>query len=104
MQKSFTITRADVTSDDLDSLRPEILSVTGSETEAASIMRSLERIGTDPSILAYEMTQVTRGPRLGGVSTSAWRVRADRGLPPAPVPGLPEDEIDPETMSAPPGA
>lgn len=79
MKKSFTIPRTDTIGDDLPALTAEIVKATGSETEAASIVRSLQRLGTDPSILFYEMTLVTRGPRYGGVATPAWRVRADRG-------------------------
>jgi hypothetical protein len=59
---------------------PQILDATGSASDAASIFRSMERLGTDPSILFYEITSVVRGSRHGGVSTSAWRVRADRGV------------------------
>jgi hypothetical protein len=81
LSKTFTITRTDTLASDLHSALPQIMNATGSETEAASILRSLERLGTDPSILFYEMTLVVRGPRNGGVTTSAWRVRADRGLP-----------------------
>jgi hypothetical protein len=81
LKKSFTIPCTDAEITDFASLMPQIVSETGSETEAASILRSLERLGTDPSILFYEMTLVTRGPRQGGVATSAWRVRADRGAP-----------------------
>jgi hypothetical protein len=80
LSKEFTIARTDAMAKDLSSVLPRIVDATGSETEAASIFRSLERLGTDPSILFYEMTLVTRGPRQGGASSSAWRVRADRGI------------------------
>ena len=80
MKKSFTIPRTDMTADNMPALMTEIVGFTGSETEAASVLRSLQRLGTDPTILFYEMTLVTRGPRQGGVATSAWRVRADRGV------------------------
>lgn len=90
MSKTFTITRTDTLASDLQSALPQIMNATGSETEAASILRSLERLGTDPSILFYEMTLVVRGPRHGGVTTSAWRVRADRG---APVVREPQPEL-----------
>lgn len=84
----FTIARTDALVDNLASVMPQILDATGSETDAASILRSLERLGTDPSILFYEITSVVRGPRQGGVSTAAWRVRADRGV--REVEGQPE--------------
>jgi hypothetical protein len=80
LSTTFIITRTDAMANNLASVMPQIVDLTGSETEAASIFRSLERLGTDPSILFYEITSVVRGPRHGGVSTSAWRVRADRGV------------------------
>jgi hypothetical protein len=81
LSKRFTIPRTDTLANDPQSALPAIIDATGSEAEAASIMRSLERLGSDPSILFYEMTLVLRGSRHGGVATSAWRVRADRGAP-----------------------
>jgi hypothetical protein len=87
LKNSFTIPRAEASSSDESALIAKLVGATGSETDATSILRSMQRIGTDPSILFYEMTLMTRGPRNGGVSTSAWRVRADRGRPvvePAP--------------------
>jgi hypothetical protein len=86
LSKRFTIPRTDKLAKNPKSALPTILDATGSETEAASILRSMERLGTDSSILFYEMTLVLRGPRHGGVSTSAWRVRADRGTPPVVEP------------------
>ena len=80
MSKRFTIARTDALANDLSSVMPQIVDATGSQADAASIFRSLERLGTDPSILFYEMTLIVRGPRHGGASTSAWRVRADRGV------------------------
>lgn len=93
MKKSFTITRSHVSTSSPSTLMAEIASATGSEKETASILRSLERLGTDPSILFYEITRETRGPRYGGIATPAWRVRADRGLDPvveAPAEAPPE--------------
>lgn len=93
MKKSFTLPRTDALAENPSSLMAEIVSATGSETEAASILRSLCRLGTDPSIRFYEMTLVTKRSRQGGAATSAWRVRADRGTAPAPAPPLrPEGE------------
>lgn len=80
MKKSFTITRAELVASDEANLRTEIVKATGSEVDAASVLRSLERLGSDPTIDYYEITQVT-GRRLhGGAATNAWRVRADRGI------------------------
>jgi len=81
MTKSFSIPRANVVDADPSRLLAEIVRASGSEADAASILRSLERVGTDATICFYEVTQVKRGPRLGGVATTAWRVRADRGAP-----------------------
>jgi len=81
LKKSFTIPRTDESDENPSSLLPALVEATGSETDAASVLRSVQRLGTDPSILFYEMTMETRGPRGGGVSTHAWRVRADRGEP-----------------------
>jgi hypothetical protein len=82
VKKPFTIMRAEVEAADKSSLKADILTATGSEVEAASVLRSLERLGADPSILFYEVTQVTGRRMNGGAGTHAWRVRADRGAPP----------------------
>lgn len=84
MKKSFTIARADVAGADQDSLRAEILEATGCESEADSILRSLERMGSDPSIEFYEMIPVASRRGYGGPTTNSWRVRADRGEVPEP--------------------
>jgi hypothetical protein len=59
--------------------KAQILDATGSESGTDSIMRSLERMGTDPSIEYFEMMQVAGARRAGGAALFAWRVRADRG-------------------------
>ena len=79
MERSFTMTRDEVAGADLDSLRASIVSATGSPAGADSILRSLERMGTDTSILFFEMTEVRGSRRQGGEASPAWRVRADRG-------------------------
>jgi hypothetical protein len=43
-------------------------------------MRSLQRMGTDPSIDHFEMTEITSARKHGGAAPVAWRVRADRGV------------------------
>jgi len=80
VQRSFTMTRAQVHAADPASLRAQLISATDSESGAESIMRSLERMGTDPTIAYFEMSQVSRISRYGGSTSGAWRVRADRGL------------------------
>lgn len=58
-------------------LREEIRSHTGCEEEAASILRSIQRLGGDPSIRRYEMTPAK--PRAYARPTQvAWTVRAVR--------------------------
>jgi hypothetical protein len=86
LKKSFTISRKEAVVGDPSILRAAILKETGSEDQAASILRSLDRMGSDPSILFYEMTLETRTPRLGGKVSGAWRVRADRGGIPVTAP------------------
>lgn len=86
MKKSFTIPRTETTTEDIPALQAEIVKSIGSEAEAASIVRGVLRIGSDPSILFYEVTLVSRASRYGGVATPAWRVRADRGRPPVVEP------------------
>ena len=80
MKKSFTITRAELVANDEAHLRTEIVKATGSEIDAASVMRSLERLGSDPTIDYYEISHVAGRRMHGGAATSAWRVRADRGI------------------------
>lgn len=79
MERSFTMTRAQVHAATPDALRAALISATDSTLGAESIMRSLERMGTDPSIEYYEMSEVSGRSRYGGAVSGAWRVRADRG-------------------------
>jgi hypothetical protein len=82
MAESFTIKPAAVEAADRTSLRAELMSATGCETETDSILRSLERMGTDPSIEFFEIIPVTGRRAHGGPATRTWRVRADRGVDP----------------------
>jgi hypothetical protein len=84
LKKSFRITREEAEVGDPTILMAAILEEAGSEEHARSIFRSLKRMGTDPSILSYEMTLETRSSRLGGAVSSAWRVSADRGTTSVP--------------------
>jgi hypothetical protein len=79
VQTCFTMTRAEVIASSPATLRAAILAATGSESGSDSIMRSLERMGSDPSIEFFEMTEVSRARRTPSASPKAWRVRADRG-------------------------
>jgi hypothetical protein len=82
LKKSFTISRGDAVDFGPAALMEEILKETGSRLQAESIVRSLKRHGSDPSILFYEMTLETRTGRSGAVGAAVWRVRADRGRAP----------------------
>jgi hypothetical protein len=82
LKKTFTISRHDLSTQSTSTLEMQITNTTGSEKETASILRSLERLGRDPSILSYEMSLEVRAARYGGIATNAWRVRADRGRKP----------------------
>lgn len=80
MQRSFTMTRAQVMASDTTALKAAITNAAGSESGAESIMRSIERLGTDESIEYFEMTEITSSRRFGGAAPAGWRVRADRGI------------------------
>lgn len=78
MSRQFTLTRAEVVETDPAVLKARISSAAGSEMDAECVLRCLERLGTDPSIERYQMTQVI-GRRLhGGASGNSWRLRAER--------------------------
>ena len=79
MRQSFRFTRAEVVGSDAATLKAAIAAASGSESGAESIMRSLERMGTDPSIEYFEMTEISGSRRYGGAAPAGWRVRADRG-------------------------
>lgn len=81
MKNSFIIPLTDAAPKEKTALMAKLVSATGSELEAESIFRTMQRMGSDPTILGYEMTLLSRGPRNGGVATSAWRVRAQRLRP-----------------------
>lgn len=74
---SFSIIPSRLTADD-PSLVDDIRARTGSDTATAAILRSMERFGSDPSILRYEISPKTTS-RFGGMpSPLAWSVRAVR--------------------------
>ncbi|HEX2166481.1 MAG TPA: hypothetical protein VHG09_04510 [Longimicrobiales bacterium] len=80
MKQSFTIQREAVAAGDPSALRAEIIEAIGSEAEAAGILRSLERMGTDPTIEFFEISPVTGRRTHAGPVSNTWRVHADRGI------------------------
>lgn len=78
MAESFSIARSrcSVLSD--PALREEIMAHTGSEAETSSILRSLERFGTDASAHAFEITPVVGRRTHHDPRALAWVVRAVR--------------------------
>ena len=80
MKQSFTIQREKVAAGDPSALRAEIVDAIGSETEADGILRSLERMGTDPTIEFFEISPVTARRTHAGPVSNTWRVHADRGI------------------------
>jgi hypothetical protein len=88
VKKSFIITRATLDTADAAALLSELVEGTGSELEAASVLRSLQRMGVHPALEYYEITQVSGRRMHGGPVTNAWRVRADFGAPAADSAGV----------------
>ena len=80
--KEFTLSRNDVSLGSRPTLMAQLVTATGSEAESEGILRSLDRLGTDPTILRYRLTLEARASRFGGTSTRSWRVSADRGHKP----------------------
>ncbi|HET7228772.1 MAG TPA: hypothetical protein VFJ16_02085 [Longimicrobium sp.] len=76
MSNSFMIRLSRITSD--DALRDEVRAHTGCDEEAESILRGIERLGSDPSISNYEMTRVEARPSYRGAQRVSWSVRAVR--------------------------
>ena len=78
MKESFTISRAQLLSSDRYTLRRTLFRHTGSEDEASSILRSLERLGSDRSIAHYEMTPIQPRRVAPGAPAVLWNVRGVR--------------------------
>jgi hypothetical protein len=78
MSRSFTIKRDSVAAGNQSGLLREVVGHTGSEDEANSILRSLERLGSDASIGYYEMTPMSSKRRFVGAASVVWSVRAVR--------------------------
>jgi hypothetical protein len=78
MSRPFTIRRDSVIAGDQPRLMQEVVGHTGSTEEASSILRSLERLGSDTSIDYYEMTPTSAKRRFVGAASVVWSVRAVR--------------------------
>ena len=74
---SFSIVPSRLSADD-PSLVDDIRARTGSDTATAAILRSVERFGSDPSILRYEISPQSTARFGGKPSPVAWTVRAVR--------------------------
>ena len=74
MKETFTISRAHFLSSDRYTLRREILRRTGSEEEVSSILRSMDRLGSDRSIASYEMTPIRPRRVAPGTPSTLWNV------------------------------
>ena len=78
MRRSFTLPRTRVLGADNAALMLEVADHTGSEDEAASILRSVERLGSDASIDCYEMTPKIVQRTHREAAPVVWNVRAVR--------------------------
>lgn len=78
MKSSFTIARASLQPADDERLLRQVVDHTGSEDEAASILRSLRRLGQDGSIVSYEIVPTPERASYRGSRPVVWSVRAIR--------------------------
>jgi hypothetical protein len=78
MASSFSIMRSHFTATPASTLCEEIREHTGSEEEAASILRGIIRLGADASIRRYEMTPSAAQRSYAGAPAVSWSVRAVR--------------------------
>jgi hypothetical protein len=81
MASSFSIPGSRISSASGTALLDELRAHTGNDEEAESILRSIERLGEDPTIRHYEMTPITSPRSYRGASAVAWSVRAVRPQP-----------------------
>jgi hypothetical protein len=77
MANCFSIHAYQFTNATDEGLREEIRAHTGCEEEAASILRSIQRLGSDPSIRRYEMTPAKTRAYARATRVN-WSVRAVR--------------------------
>ena len=78
MANSFSIARSRCSVISDPGLREEIRGHTGSDDEASSILRSLERFGGDASVRFYEMTPQASNRTYRHARAVNWTVRAVR--------------------------
>jgi hypothetical protein len=78
MASTFLIRLSKVSTTPEATLRDEIRGHTGSDEEVDSILRGIERLGSDPSIAHFEMTRMENRPSYRGAQRVSWSVRAIR--------------------------
>lgn len=79
MKEQFTMQRAHVAATDWLTLKREIFGYTGSEEEASSILRGLERLGTaDASVAHFLITPSPNKRTYAGAPAVTWSVRPVR--------------------------
>ena len=79
MPESFSISRAAYSDSSPAALQEVIQTRTGNESATQSILRSIERFGSDESIRYYEMIpSANTRSRHGALHAPAWTVRAVR--------------------------
>lgn len=78
MASPFSIHRSHFSTMNGSAQHDEVRAHTESDEEAQSILRSIERLGNDPSIWRFEMTPANRPSYQRATRTTAWSVRAVR--------------------------
>ena len=77
MLQPFSLTQSRCATVDA-ALREEIRARTGSAEAASGILRSIERFGTDPTIVRYQITPKSSNRKYREETAVAWSVRAVR--------------------------
>lgn len=78
MSESFSISRPARDGWSRDALQEEVRLRTGNDSATESIMRSIDRFGSDDSIRYYELTPKANYRRRSDAVAQAWTVRAVR--------------------------
>lgn len=78
MASFFSMSHSHVSSTSETALLEEIRAYTGCDEQAASILRGIERLGSDLSIRQYDMTPTTNRRAYRGAPPVSWSVRAVR--------------------------
>lgn len=78
MPSSFSIAAYRFATLSQATLRDEIRTHTGCDEEASSILRGIERLGSDVSIRCYEVSPRPAVRRFHGTAPVSWSVRAIR--------------------------